>query len=193
MTRSSSFSTSCRKDSRFISVPIPKSNTRIPAFLNDNKESCHCPLSFSLPSMTTTAIFATPFLAFGNTLFSASFSARRISPRLSLYVKEDRASWNSFVDVKDSNDALTEVDESLKVTMEARLLFEEMPKLVAIVFKTVFSLRKLPAPMPPDPNIKVKSAEMSHGSGTEKRNFGVRGKYFRVRNGLFSEFVLRAF
>lgn len=64
------------------------------------------------------------------------------------------------MDVKDSNDALTEADESLKVTMEARLLFDEMPKLVAIVFKTVFSLRKLPAPMPPDPNIKVKSAEM---------------------------------
>lgn len=52
--------------------------------------------------------------------------------------------------------------------MEARLLSDEMPKLVAMVFKTVLSLRKLPSPMPPDPNIKVKSAEMSHGSGTEK-------------------------
>ena len=59
----------------------------------------------------------------------------------------------SFQFMSSSLDRFTEVDESLKVKMEARLLFDEMPKLVAIVFKTIFSLRKLPAPMPPDPNI----------------------------------------
>lgn len=63
-------------------------------------------------------------------------------------------------------DASTEAEKPPYVTMEPRLLLGEMPKPLAIVFTAPFCLRKLVAPIPPEPNIKAKSAGMSQGSGS---------------------------
>lgn len=68
---------------------------------------------------------------------------------------------------KELKDASKVAVESLNVTMEARLLFGEMSKLFAIVFTAVFCLKKLSAPISPEAKMNAKSAEMSHGSGSE--------------------------
>ena len=73
------------------------------------------------------------------------------------------------MDEKASKVATKEALESLTVTMEARLLLGEMPKLFATVFIAVFCLRKLSGPMSPEGKMNAKSAEMSQGSGSEMR------------------------
>jgi len=86
------------------------------------------------------------------------------------------------VDEKASKDATKEALESLTVTMEARLLLGEMPKLFAIVFMAVFCLRKLSSPISPEGKMNAKSAEMSQGSGSETGVKMIQGNFITVRS-----------
>ena len=86
------------------------------------------------------------------------------------------------MDEKASRDASKEALESLTVTIEARLLLGEMPKLFAIDFTALFSLRKLSAPISPEGKMNAKSAEMSQGSGSEMGVKIAQGNFNAVKN-----------
>ena len=90
------------------------------------------------------------------------------------------------MDEKASKVATKEALESLNVTMEARLLLGEMPKLFATVFMAVFCLRKLSCPMSPEGKMNAKSAEMSQGSGSEMGVKMIQGNFITVRRLYFT-------